>query len=109
MMTPNSTLCFKRLDLEIPAAANPAGWVDSLRLMRLYRAKSGVIEINVLRGGMIEFFEGPWRIVDNDFRGTPPGTIPMRSSQGMASTTSSCVATRPEATAQAARPGDSWS
>ena len=33
-----------------------------------------MIEANVLRGGMIEFFDGPWRIVDNDFRGTPPGT-----------------------------------
>ena len=71
---PKFNVVFKHLDLEIPAAANPAGWVDSLRLMRLYRAKSGVIEANVLRGGTIEFFDGPWRIVDNDFRGTPPGT-----------------------------------
>jgi hypothetical protein len=71
---PKFNVVLRHLDLEIPAAANPAAWVDSLRLMRLYRAKSGVIEANVLRGGMIEFFDGPWRIVDNDFRGTPPGT-----------------------------------
>jgi hypothetical protein len=42
--------------------------------MRLIRAKSGVIEGNKLRGGPIEFFDGPWRIVDNDFRGTVPAT-----------------------------------
>ena len=41
---PKFNVVFTHLDLEIPAAANPAGWVDSLRLMRLYRAKSGVIE-----------------------------------------------------------------
>jgi hypothetical protein len=34
-----------------------------------------VIAENVLRGGVIEFFGGPWRIVDNDFRGTRPGTV----------------------------------
>ena len=33
-----------------------------------------MIEGNILRGGMIEFFDGPWRIVDNEFRGTPPGS-----------------------------------
>ena len=71
---PKFNVVLKHLDLEIPAAANPAVWVDSLRLMRLRNAKSGVILANVLRGGMIEFFDGPWRIVDNDFRGTPPGT-----------------------------------
>jgi hypothetical protein len=70
---PRFNVILKHLDLEIPAAANPASWVDSLRLMRLHNAKSGVILANVLRGGMIEFFDGPWRIVDNDFRGTPPG------------------------------------
>jgi hypothetical protein len=41
--------------------------------MRLLLAKSGVIEGNILRGGTIEFFDGPWRIVDNDYRGTLPG------------------------------------
>ncbi len=65
---------FTRLDLEIPPVEKPEAWVEALRLMRLIRAKCGVIEGNILRGGMIEFLDGPWRIVDNDFRGTPPGT-----------------------------------
>ena len=43
--------------------------------MRLIGAKNGVIADNILRGGPIEFFDGPWRIVDNDFRGTLPGTF----------------------------------
>ena len=30
---------------------------------------------NVLHGGSIEFFDGPWQMLNNDFRGTPPGTI----------------------------------
>jgi hypothetical protein len=68
-------IVFKRLDVEIPPVPNSAGWSEALRLMRLMRAKSGVIEGNVLRGGPIEFFEGPWQIVDNDFRGTLPGTF----------------------------------
>ena len=71
---PKFNVVFRHLDLEIPASENPAGWVDSLGLMRLKRARSGVIEGNILRGGMIEFFDGPWRIVNNEFRGTPPGS-----------------------------------
>jgi hypothetical protein len=72
---PKCNVVLKHLDLEIPPAANPANWVESLRLLRLHNAKSGVVEANVLRGGMVEFFDGPWRIVDNDFRGTPPYTV----------------------------------
>ncbi len=67
-------LTFTHLDLEIPPVVNPGGWVEAVRLMRLIRATSGVIAGNVLRGGTIEFFQGPWRVVDNDFRGTVPGT-----------------------------------
>jgi hypothetical protein len=66
---------FARLDLEIPPIEKHEGWADALRLMRLMRAKCGVIEGNILRGGPIEFLEGPWRIVDNQFQGTLPGTI----------------------------------
>ena len=68
-------VAFRRLDLEIPPVENPGGWVEALRLMRLISARSGVIEGNTLRGGPIEFFEGPWQIADNDFRGTLPGTF----------------------------------
>ncbi len=72
---PRCNVVLKHLDLESPASENPSAWVDALRLMRLNRAKSGVIADNVLRGGMIEFFDGPWHITGNQFHGTPPGTI----------------------------------
>jgi hypothetical protein len=66
---------FTRLDLEIPPVEKHEGWVEALRLLRLMRAKSGVIEGNILRGGPIEFLDGPWQIVDNRFQGTLPGTF----------------------------------
>jgi hypothetical protein len=68
-------LILTRLDLEIPPAADPSKWVEALRLMRLTNAEGGMIAGNVLRGGPIEFFDGPWQILNNDFRGTPPGTF----------------------------------
>ena len=64
-----------RLDLEIPAAADPSKWIEALRLMRLTNAHSGMIAGNILRGGPIEFFDGPWHFLNNDLRGTPPGTF----------------------------------
>jgi hypothetical protein len=66
---------FTHLDLEIPPIEKKEGWVEALRLMRLIRAQEGIISGNVLRGGPIEFFDGPWRVEDNDFRGTIPGTF----------------------------------
>ena len=69
-----NSFTFTHLDLEIPPVSHRSGWVDALRLMRLIRARTGVIAGNVLRGGPIEFFDGPWRIEDNVFRGTVPGT-----------------------------------
>ncbi len=71
---PMVNVTITRLDLEIPPVEKPEGWIEALRLMRLIRAKSGVIAGNRLRGGPIEFLDGPWAIVDNDFRGTIPGT-----------------------------------
>ena len=72
---PKFNVVFTRLDLEIPPVADQRGWVEAVRLMRLIGARSGVIAGNTLRGGPIEFFQGPWRIVDNEFRGTVPGTV----------------------------------
>jgi hypothetical protein len=63
------------LDLDIPQVEDRGKWVEAVRLMRLLHAASGTIANNILRGGPIEFFEGPWKIVDNDFRGCPPGTV----------------------------------
>ena len=45
-----------------------------MRLIRLTNARGGMIAGNILRGGPIEFFDGPWQLLNNDFRGTPPGT-----------------------------------
>ncbi len=67
-------IALTRLDLEIPAAVDPSKWIEALRLIRLTNARSGMIAGNILRGGPIEFFEGPWQLLNNDFRGTPPGT-----------------------------------
>ena len=71
---PQWNVTFTRLDLEIPPVPDRGGWVEALRLMRLIGCNSGLIAGNILRGGPIEFFHGPWQIVDNDFRGTVPGT-----------------------------------
>jgi hypothetical protein len=66
---------FTHLDLEVPPVEKHDGWVEAVRLMRLIRARSGVISHNKLRGGTIECFDGPWQMVGNDFRGAPPGTF----------------------------------
>ena len=72
---PKLNLTFTHLDLEIPPVKTTSGWVDAVRLMRLIGAKNGVIAGNLLCGGPIEFFDGPWRIVDNDSRGTVAGSF----------------------------------
>ena len=63
-----------RLDLESPAPADPSKWTEAVRLMRLTNAKGGMIAGNILFGGPIEFFDGPWQFVNNDLRGIPAGT-----------------------------------
>jgi hypothetical protein len=67
-------LTFSKLDIEGPPAANPATWAGATRIMRMVNARNGKIVGCTLRGGMIELFEGPWQILDNDYRGTAPGT-----------------------------------
>jgi hypothetical protein len=69
-----SGVVFRKLDLEIPPAEDPSKWAEALRLIRLVGASSGAIVGNRLRGGPIEFFHGPWHVIDNEYRGTPPGT-----------------------------------
>ena len=69
-----ANIVFTRLDLEGPPVEKTEGWVEAVRLMRLIPARNGVIAENILRGGPIEFFGGPWRVDDNDFHGTQPGT-----------------------------------
>ncbi|MEO6809423.1 MAG: hypothetical protein ABI353_09975, partial [Isosphaeraceae bacterium] len=60
------------LDLESPPVATP--WEEAPRLIRLATAQNGRIEGNILKGGMVEFLNGPWQIVNNDFQGTVPNT-----------------------------------
>ncbi len=71
---PKFHVVLTRLDLEIPPAADPTKWIEATRLIRLTNARSGEIAGNILRGGPVEFFDGPWLVLNNDFRGTPPGT-----------------------------------
>jgi hypothetical protein len=72
---PKFDVALTRLDLEIPPPADPSTWVEAMRLIRLTNARSGMIAGNVLRGGPIEFFGGPWQVINNDDRGTPAGTF----------------------------------
>jgi hypothetical protein len=61
------------LDLESPP--NPGAWAQAPSLMRFMTALNGLIEKNTLKGGTIELRHGPWRVLDNDHRGTPPNTF----------------------------------
>lgn len=69
---PRVNLTFTDLDLESPAAST--AWEAAPLLFRLLTAAGGRIERNVLKGGMTEFRDGPWRIAANDYLGTPTGT-----------------------------------
>ncbi|WP_165220721.1 hypothetical protein [Aquisphaera insulae] len=71
---PKFNVSLTRLDLESPAADEPSKWAEAIRLVRLTGARSGMIAGNTLRGGSIEFFDGPWQVLNNDYRGTPVGT-----------------------------------
>jgi hypothetical protein len=68
-------LTLTELDVETPAAADSSKWVEDVRLMRFTNARGGLVARNVLRGGPIEFFDGPWQFLDNRFLGTPAGTF----------------------------------
>ncbi len=74
---PRVDLTFANLDIEGPAASSdrPGQWSPAVRLFRLINARSGRLLGNTLKGGTVEFFQGPWEIIGNDFRGTRPGTV----------------------------------
>lgn len=63
-----------RLDLRVPPASSGT-WERAPGLARLTGAESGRLENSVLVGGMIEFANGPWRFVSNDYQGTVAGTF----------------------------------
>jgi len=75
-------LNFRRLDVEGPPQGAGPTLENAINLMRLNNAYSGSIETSTLRGGMIEFFHGPWTVKDN----THLGTIPHTGSQSVIST-----------------------
>ena len=64
-----------KLDLRGPDPEDPSKWTEALKLMRFTNCRSGRVEGNILFGGAVEFFGGPWRIVDNESRGTPAKTF----------------------------------
>lgn len=70
-----ANITLSRLDLEGPPAPEPSKWIEAVRLVRLTGAHGGMVAGNILRGGPIEFFDGPWWFLNNDFRGTPVGTF----------------------------------
>ena len=71
---PRIGLTITRLDLEAPRPRpDPVG--GGPRLLRLVNARSGRIANNRLKGGPVELCDGPWEIVDNEYRGTMPGTV----------------------------------
>jgi hypothetical protein len=75
-------LVFEQLDLQAPPPSG-AKLSEAPRMMRLTTTNwdvsatelCGRIEGCTLKGGVIEFMEGPWRIVGNDCLGTVPGTF----------------------------------
>jgi hypothetical protein len=71
---PKAGLVFRKLDLESPPASG-GDWEEAARLFRLVTAENGEVVGNRLRGGMVEFAGGPWRIRDNAYRGTPEKTF----------------------------------
>ena len=64
-----------RLDLEGPPASGSSDWEHAPHLIRVVSASSGRIEKNTLRGGSVVFAGGPWAIVENVYKGTPPNTF----------------------------------
>lgn len=72
---PKLGLTFTRLDLVTPPLTRTRDWEEAMRLIRLVNAQGGQVSECLLRGGMIEFYGGPWQFVDNEYRGAEPGTF----------------------------------
>ncbi|WP_435005258.1 hypothetical protein P12x_003153 [Tundrisphaera lichenicola] len=72
---PKFKITLARLDLEGPAASSSTAWEHDTHLIRVNTAATGRIEGNTLRGGSVLFAGGPWTIVENTYKGTPPNTF----------------------------------
>ncbi len=71
---PKFNLVFEHLDIEGPPSTGKSPWEEAVRIVRSNNAMCGRIENNVLKGGLIELFGGPWQVTGNDYRGTPADT-----------------------------------
>lgn len=72
---PKVDLNFRNLDIEYAPQGSAIGGYN-LSVVRLIRGNyddSGVISNNILRGGQVEVWGGPWKIVGNDYRGATAG------------------------------------
>lgn len=70
---PKHGLNFLRLDIQGPPPSSV--WEEAPHTIRAINASGGRIERCILKGGAVLFTGGPWSIVDNDCRGTVPGTF----------------------------------
>ena len=73
---PKVDLNFRNLDIEyVPQASALDNYnLTNVRLIRSNYDDSGVIANNILRGGQVEVWGGPWKITGNDYRGATAGT-----------------------------------
>ena len=69
---PIEAITLTHLDLQSPPAST--SWEEATRLMRLVSAQGGVVNTNTLKGGSIEFCNGPWLFDGNTYQGTLPNT-----------------------------------
>lgn len=72
-------LSFTNLDIQGPAF-DDAKFSDSqyepaIKLMNFDSGDAGLVSNNILKGGTISLGAGPWKVLDNDFRGTVANTI----------------------------------
>jgi len=58
-----------------PSNADPAHPLEAPFIARLAGATSGKVLRNKFRGGTVDVANGPWLIADNEYCGTPAGTV----------------------------------
>ena len=66
-------LSYTNLNIQAPAA-HTAG-EEAVHLMNFDPSDSGQIIHNILKGGTISLWNGPWQILNNDYQGTPANTV----------------------------------
>ena len=67
-------LSLTHLDIQAPAASSPT-YEEAINLMNFEGINSGLIAGNILKGGSIQLGTGPWKVVDNEYRGAVANTI----------------------------------